>query len=73
VIADDAGFATLAAFQASELFSFAMKLLVLPAHATRVLSGLRVILLIVVANFTHEGVFILLNSSLSLLVAMDFR
>ena len=50
MIADDAGFPTLAAFQASELLGFAMKLLDLPAPATRFLCGLRVILSQVVGN-----------------------
>ena len=40
VVADDAGFATLTAFQAGELLGFAMKLLNLPAQATRLLCGL---------------------------------
>ena len=50
MVANDAGFATLAAFQASELLGFAMKLLDLPAYATRVLCGLRVILSQVVGD-----------------------
>lgn len=50
MIADDAGFATLAAFQARELLGLAMKLLDLPAPATRFLCSQRVILSQVVGN-----------------------
>ena len=50
VVADDAGLATLTAFQASELLGFAMKLLDLPAHAARLLCDLRVILSEVVSD-----------------------
>ena len=40
----DACFAALAAFDASELLAFTVKLLDLPTEATHILSGLRVVL-----------------------------
>ena len=44
VVTDNSGLTTLATFQSSELFGLSVKLLNLPAQATHLLHGLRVVL-----------------------------
>ena len=50
MISDNSGFTTLATFQASQLFSFPVKLLNLPTQATHFLYSLRVVLRHVVGH-----------------------
>jgi len=50
MISDGSGFTTLATFQASQLFSFPVKLLDLPTQATHFLYSLRVVLRHVVGH-----------------------